>query len=88
LGFSTKWKKGLVRLGYFEAGISALARRMDEMEVAFLHLRDPGPTQRSASNSVNLGRHVPNVGATKNNLGNSNRGTMPMDMEEEHLNLS
>jgi hypothetical protein len=72
----------------FEVGLSTLARRMEEMEVAFLHLRDPGYAQRSTSDSVNPGRPFPNDVAAENDPGNSDRGTAPMDIEEEPLNLS
>jgi hypothetical protein len=50
--------------------------------------KTPGPAQRSTSDSVNLGRPIPNDDAAENNPGNSDIGTTTMDIEEEPLNLS
>jgi hypothetical protein len=61
---------------------------MNEMEVSFLHLRDADLARRSTSDSVNLGRPVPNYDTAKNKPGNSTRGMTPMDIEEDPLNLS
>jgi hypothetical protein len=48
-----------------KVGLSSLARRMDDMEVIVQQIRDPGPAQRSTSDSVNLGRNPPNDGDWK-----------------------
>jgi hypothetical protein len=76
------------RFSYFEDGLFALVCRMGDMEVAFLHSRDPGPTQHSTSDSINLGRLVPNVGTAEKNPRIYDRGTTPMDIEEQPPNHS
>jgi hypothetical protein len=76
------------RYRVFEDSLSTLARRIDEMKAAFLHLRDPDATQCLVSNSMNLGRPIPIDVAAKNKPGKSDRGMTPMDIEEEPFNLS
>jgi len=68
---------------YFEANLSSLARRLDDMEVTVQTLRDPGPIQHSTSDSVNLGRPGPNDGVVENKQGSFDRGTTPMDTGED-----
>jgi hypothetical protein len=76
------------KYGEFEAALSALAQRMDEMEVAFHDFRDPGPIQRSTSNSMNPGRPFPSDVVVENDLGILSRQTAPMDIEEGLLHIS
>jgi hypothetical protein len=71
---------------FFEVGLSSLARRLDDMEAVVQTLRDLGSAQHSTSDSVNLGRPVPNDGVAENNQGSSDRGTTPMDIEEDPPN--
>jgi len=71
---------------YFKVGLSSLAWRMNYMEESIQIMRDVGTAQCSTSDSLNLGRLVPNDRVAENNQGSSDKGTMPMDTEEDPPN--
>jgi hypothetical protein len=73
------------RFSYFEAGLSALAQEwMTWRQLSFTYETLTSSTLNL--DSVNLGRPVPNDGVAENNHGSSDRGTTPMDIEEEPPN--
>jgi hypothetical protein len=76
------------KFGEFEASLSALACRMDEMEASFHYFRALRPLQHSTFDLVNPRRPFPPYVVVENDSGNYDRGTAPMDIKEGPIQLS